>query len=1365
MKKLFIILQSTFICLAMILVGFVFGNGATVNADSTESKVYANDFYTIAYENNEFKLLLNADLTVYKNLKAEDLTALKDNLASVIYAAILDDLDFTELAAATTATSSNPLFGDVDMSLIGSIIGGQLTDVDKVDEALSGNKYDVLIEYYVDRYVDAYVEANVGASVEDTLVEVQTQLTETIQKTVEEVYKDVDGEDLSEYAPLVDVASKVENIVTQVQENKQNDTQINVSLGDVKDIINIVNDKQVIVDVINEIQVKDEISDIIVNSTPEEAVDFITNVEMDTIIEVYKNVEISKEEVKDIITNVGTDNLIDIVDKVGIDSIKDLANAMDFTKEELKETITNSVADISVASIIKTIKFISVDGAKVYEEGQFVAAGLGTIVKKLPKLSEIATLSDDKMNWSWNIKASTILGDVEFKLTVGFKGNCSYIRKLAQELADVIDVKVENGVYFVEINSPEKLSNILLRLTNTGALSDDVKHALFANLFGTVDNLYQNITDKTLAEYIEVLKQVDYKVVVANLYNAEKLNSVFGTDKFTDEKLDAFVDEVCGLISKAAAYDYDDVKALVGKYVDISKLDDTAVETLVNKASTVLKEIDALSIDSALIREFIDPNSKYTNENVYDYLDKLENYEGYYNKALELVEKLYNKVPDRYKDNTVLDFYQGNGKFNYTGTVNLELEKVLTTINKNYGQKVYDALSILFDTLPEKLNVSITLNIKNVYSVTYHVGNEIIEGMLPAGADVAFFANRTEIDGNAITKWVDKDGTEYTTMPNYDVELYACAEYVASIESGVNKKYDGKPFTLKVNIEPAAPYTYQWYKNGVAVYGATKETLDVINVADSGTYYCVVTLGNTVYTTNSVEVVIERGFIDLRDAVWAYPHPFDYTGQQYEVKLVGTLANVTVSYIGNKATNAGKYIAQAVFTYDEANYVLSEKIVTLSWEIRKAKIYVEGLEWNYVNPFTYDEASHEVKLTNVPANLTVAYEGNVATNAGKYTAKAVVSCADANYELIGGTSELTWEIAKGKIDVSGLSWKYSKGFTYNGAEFGVELNGTVKGATPKYENNKATKAGKYVAKVTFEYDQANYELTGEVEDLTWEIRKAKIDVTKVEWNYSGAFTEDGTEKQVSLKADSIPAGVTVAYENNKATAAGKYVAVAKFALNDTDNYELVGTDAKLSWEIKAKTVDPEPHKHVFVDGVCECGEKDPNYVEPEVGKKEFEVKDENGKVVVTITSQDGVVAAEVSLKELNAKDYDLDLEALFGEDKVAKLLAVYDIEFLDENGKPLELTGEFTVKLLLSEEHKDLEGLTVVHIAEDGTTTEHTAKVEGEYITFSTTHFSVYSLVQVKDAPSNAWVIWLVIILLIAIVVPVVFIVIKKKNK
>ena len=93
------------------------------------------------------------------------------------------------------------------------------------------------------------------------------------------------------------------------------------------------------------------------------------------------------------------------------------------------------------------------------------------------------------------------------------------------------------------------------------------------------------------------------------------------------------------------------------------------------------------------------------------------------------------------------------------------------------------------------------------------------------------------------------------------------------------------------------------------------------------------------------------------------------------------------------------------------------------------------------------------------------------------------------------------------------------------------------------------------------------------------------------------------------------------------------------------------------------------------------------------------------------------------------------------------------------------MNGEFTVKLLLSEEYKDLEGLTVVHIAEDGTTTEHTATVEGEYITFSTTHFSVYSLVQVEDAPSNAWVIWLVIILLIAIVVPVVFIIIKKRNK
>ena len=342
MKKIVIILQSILVCVAMVFAGFALAasevgvSAQTTNAQESTSKVYSNDFYTLSYQNDEIKFLVNADIAVYQNFRPGHLVELKDQIASIGYSAILDDIDFSSLIGGQTAQNkkrTSPLLltqqqvsmAGIDISLIQNVIAGQLVDTDSIDNALDNNgKYDILMEYYVDRYVDAYVSSNAGATVEETLDEIKTQLSTTIQEQVIEVYKDIDGEDMSKYAPIEEVESKVADIVSKVQENKDNNTQISVNLSDVKDIINIVDDKTVIVDIIKEIQVEDEIGEIIVNSSTDETVDFLTTVDMDTIIEVYKNVNIEKEEVKDIITNIGADNLIDVIDKVGIDNIKDL---------------------------------------------------------------------------------------------------------------------------------------------------------------------------------------------------------------------------------------------------------------------------------------------------------------------------------------------------------------------------------------------------------------------------------------------------------------------------------------------------------------------------------------------------------------------------------------------------------------------------------------------------------------------------------------------------------------------------------------------------------------------------------------------------------------------------------------------------------------------------------------------------------------------------------------------------------------------------------------------------------------------------------------------------------------------------------
>ncbi len=83
-----------------------------------------------------------------------------------------------------------------------------------------------------------------------------------------------------------------------------------------------------------------------------------------------------------------------------------------------------------------------------------------------------------------------------------------------------------------------------------------------------------------------------------------------------------------------------------------------------------------------------------------------------------------------------------------------------------------------------------------------------------------------------------------------------------------------------------------------------------------------------------------------------------------------------------------------------------------------------------------------------------------------------------------------------------------------------------------------------------------------------EVVKTTIDMSKVSWDYSTAFTYDGTEKKVVLKG--LPEGVTATYTGNVATEVGKYTAKVTFVYDDT-LYELSDVTDILSfdWEIKA----------------------------------------------------------------------------------------------------------------------------------------------------------------------------------------------------
>ena len=137
-------------------------------------------------------------------------------------------------------------------------------------------------------------------------------------------------------------------------------------------------------------------------------------------------------------------------------------------------------------------------------------------------------------------------------------------------------------------------------------------------------------------------------------------------------------------------------------------------------------------------------------------------------------------------------------------------------------------------------------------------------------------------------------------------------------------------------------------------------------------------------------------------------------------------------------------------------------------------------------------------------------------------------------------------------DITGVTFTDAT-FTYDGTEKKVEITGTLpEGVTATYTNNTATNAGDYSAKVV---------LAGEgykTLELTANLIINKADITGVSASNLTA-TYDGTEKEIVLEG-TVPAGVTVSVEGNKATDAGNYTAT--FTLTG-DNYNTKTVTAAL----------------------------------------------------------------------------------------------------------------------------------------------------------------------------------------------------------
>ena len=241
-------------------------------------------------------------------------------------------------------------------------------------------------------------------------------------------------------------------------------------------------------------------------------------------------------------------------------------------------------------------------------------------------------------------------------------------------------------------------------------------------------------------------------------------------------------------------------------------------------------------------------------------------------------------------------------------------------------------------------------------------------------------------------------------------------------------------------------------------------------------------------------------------------------------------------------TNAGDYTLFAYGLNGEKQFFSAKFKITVA----KATYDMSGVSFDGAT-VTYDGEPHSLAISgDLPAGVTVTYEGNEKVNAGTYTVTAKFA-GDPNYNDIPDmTATLT--IAKAAYDMSGITFE-NDSVTYDGQAHSLAISGDLPtGVTVTYEGNDKENAGTYTVTAKFAGDYDNYEV---IADLT-----AVLIINKAMPVYT--MPENLTICVEHTLADvTLPAGWTWEDSTLSVGGAGEKQFKAIFTPEDISNYNTV----------------------------------------------------------------------------------------------------------------------------------------------------------------------------------------------------------------
>ena len=623
------------------------------------------------------------------------------------------------------------------------------------------------------------------------------------------------------------------------------------------------------------------------------------------------------------------------------------------------------------------------------------------------------------------------------------------------------------------------------------------------------------------------------------------------------------------------------------------------------------------------------------------------------------------------------------------------------------------------------------------------------------------------LDGNHIgTKtftWFVKNIVDLSELKWHDT-LYD------NVPAGVIVKriYGGPSYAINLVV----PEEYKaWIK--FIVDGVTGIDADTYTAIVDGYNYVDGYNADTVYLINEApkyEWIIEKDVISIDFFEWSH-NTFVYNNTSFVdlIKITNLPGFVTPTYVTEgEGTNVGTYktIATLALNAEYAkNYELNAETVEHTWTITPDTIYVTGVAWDA--NFIFGNRNHTISAVPVITDyknlqnrdaVTFEYSGTrTAMNAGNYTVSVTgLVWDDDNYIVVfaeGVNQTHTWNIAPKVVpaftaDViqllteSGALYP-ANGFVYApGVTYGVVINVAdlptgVMLVANSVSGNSGNLAGDYTIVFKLAAANSNYTFEETEYSIDWKINKAVIDDSSI--TLAGKeFVYDGVTHNLEITIDDvIKSLVDIKYyydgildaDNTGKHLIGTYRVTVVITGKDTDNYEefelrlgpkdlVIKGDKKVDYSVSDNSVQIEA-----------VGGLDPDHI--------F-----NGGITTNVKP-----------------NYEID-------GKIAQVLVAYDLYFT-RGGEVVNLDGKtFNVKLLIPEEYRNIDDdeLYVIYIKDDGTAVLMEASRCGDYMCFTTDHFSVYAIVRI-EGPSLAWL-WIILALLLAggIAVGIIFMMKARKN-